>query len=60
MLYETANFYVVQASKGYYEVYKNGAVTATRVATIGRSLGLARAIIEVNKRQAEHDRTDQA
>ncbi len=52
MIYQNGDFYVRDAGKKGYEVYQNGHVAATRVASIGRSLGLARAIAECDKRAA--------
>lgn len=49
--YETANFWVLDVGAKGYEVYRSGVTHSTRVASIGRSLGLAKAIAECDKRQ---------
>lgn len=50
-LYEVGDYFVLKAAKGY-EVYRNGAVAATRCAIIGYEggEGLRRAIAEADRR----------
>ncbi len=50
-LYESGEYYVIATAKAY-EVYKNVSTHAERCATIGLSLGLGRAIREVERRLA--------
>lgn len=53
VLYETPahSFWVLDVGAKGFEVYKAGATASTRVASIGRSLGLQRAIAEADKRE---------
>jgi hypothetical protein len=62
ILHETRDFWVSDAGKRGFEVYRNGATASVRVACIGHgpapNLGLQRAIAECDKRQATHDATN--
>jgi hypothetical protein len=50
ILYSNPSHYVIDAGKKGYEVYRHEGTAAVRAASIGRSLGLDRAISEANKR----------
>jgi hypothetical protein len=50
ILYENATHWVYDAGAKGYEVYRNTITHSERVASIGRSLGLDRAILEADKR----------
>ena len=50
ILYENASHYVIDAGKTGFEVYQNTITHAVRVASIGRTYGLERAIREADKR----------
>lgn len=50
MLYQNGDFYVKDAGKKGFEVYRHEGTAAVRVASIGRSYGVARAIAECDKR----------
>jgi hypothetical protein len=49
ILYENETHWVYDAVK-HYEVYKKTITHSVRVACIGKSLGVDRAILEANKR----------
>jgi hypothetical protein len=49
ILYENKTHWVFDAGK-HYEVYKNTITHSVKVSTIGKSLGLERAILEADKR----------
>jgi len=52
ILYERGPFWVRRDERGHFEVLKNsdGGTHSFRVATIGASMGLARAIAEIDRR----------
>ena len=52
IIYQTGDYFVVRAPKKGFEVYRNGAVAATRCAVIGYegAPGLQRAIAEADRR----------
>lgn len=52
VVYETLNFWVLDVGGKGFEVYRKGATCSVRVAQIGRSLGLSRAIAEADRRQS--------
>lgn len=55
IVYEKGDFWVRRAKPAHYEVYKNGAIHATRVATISSAddgAALKRAITECDRRAA--------
>jgi hypothetical protein len=54
ILYENDSHWVFDAGPKGYEVYKNTITHSVRVASIGRSLGLDRAIAEADKRNQTH------
>lgn len=53
VLYETQSraFWVLNVGDKGFEVYRAGTTASTKVAAIGQSLGLQRAIDEANKRE---------
>ena len=56
IIYENGKHWVMLNTKNNaYEVYKTGITHSTRCAIIGKSLGLARAIAECNKREQKHN-----
>jgi dGTP triphosphohydrolase len=56
ILFENPTHWVYDAGVKGFEVYRNTITHSVRVAVIGRSLGLERAITEANNR---HERTKQ-
>jgi hypothetical protein len=50
ILFENPTHWVFDAGVKGFEVYKNGITHSVRVAIIGRSIGLERAVAEANKR----------
>jgi len=50
ILFENPTHWVFDAGEKGFEVYKNGITHSVRVAIVGRSIGLDRAILEANKR----------
>jgi hypothetical protein len=50
ILFENPTHWVYDAGKKGFEVYRNTSTHSVRVASIGRSLGLDRAILEANNR----------
>ena len=50
ILFENPTHWVFDAGDKGYEVYRNTITHSVRVASIGKSLGLGRAIHEANKR----------
>ena len=50
ILFENPTHWVFDAGNKGFEVYRNTITHSVRVASIGRSLGLERAILEANKR----------
>jgi hypothetical protein len=50
ILFENPTHWVYDAGKKGFEVYQNTITHSVRVAIIGRSLGLDRAILEANNR----------
>ena len=48
--YENGAYWVLETPNAF-EVYRVGVTHSTRCATIGKSLGLARAIAEVDRRE---------
>jgi hypothetical protein len=50
ILFENPTHWVFDAGKKGFEVYRNTITHSERVASIGRSLGLDRAILEANNR----------
>jgi hypothetical protein len=57
ILYENATHWVCDEPKAYV-VYRNGVTVSERRATIGKSLGLSRAIAEADKRSAAEAQTE--
>lgn len=51
--YENDTHWVLDKGRVGFEVYKTGLTHSTRVASIGRSLGLPRAVEEADKRHAK-------
>lgn len=52
ILHETTNFWVLDVGKNGFEVYRKTLTHSVRCASIGRSLGLDRAINECERREA--------
>lgn len=50
--YETKRYWVLDAPNKAYEVYRKTITHSVRVAIIGRSLGLERAIAECDRRES--------
>ena len=50
--YENSTHWVFDDGKNAYEVFRNGITHSTKCATIGRSLGLAKAIHEADRRHS--------
>jgi len=53
ILYQRGDYYIVLEPTGKsqsYSIYRNGTTAAVRVATIGESFGLKRAIAECDRR----------
>ena len=57
ILFENPTHWVFDAGRKGFEVYRNTITHSVRVASIGRGLGLERAIQEANKR---HERETQS
>ncbi len=51
ILYDTGSHYIILVGKAY-EVYRNQGCAAVKCATIGSSLGFARAKAEADRRSA--------
>lgn len=58
--YETGNFWVLDVGAKGFEVYQKGATHSTRVASIGPgpNMGLPRAMVEADRRQALLERSE--
>ena len=53
ILYENGDFWIYEnPGKSFFEVYKSAITHSVRVASVGKSLGLDRAISEANRRAA--------
>ena len=52
IVYESGKYWVLKVEHGF-DVYKTGITHSTRCAQIGESLGLERAIQEIERRQTE-------
>ena len=50
--YENATHWVLDDDKNDYKVLRNGITHSTKCATIGRSLGIERAIMEADRRNS--------
>lgn len=51
--YENDTHWVLDDGKGAYKVFRNGITHSTKCATIGRSLGIERAIMEADRRDSD-------
>lgn len=50
--YENATHWVLDDGKNDYKVFRNGITHSTKCATVGRSLGIERAILEADRRDS--------
>lgn len=55
--HETQDFWVLDVGTKGFEVYRKGATHSTRVASIGKSMGLERAISECQQRQTQLEKS---
>lgn len=53
ILHETHDFWVLDVGIKGYQVYRKGITHSTKVASIGKSIGLEKAICECDRRQKE-------